>query len=201
MSCPCTAIRPLEGLSAVGMADWATFDAAVRKVISLEGGKVHHPSDPGGRTAYGITQSAYNAWRKRMGKPIRDVFDIPEVEVRAIYYDSYWVPAGCWGMPADLAVIHFDTAVNFGVGTAQKLLAASGGTVAGYDAARRARRADIIRRKPHMKAFARGWRRRDDQVLAAATAARGSTTPPNIATNRTANATNRMATTPRPEWG
>lgn len=214
MACPCTTIRSLDGLHGMDavrglaerarpMADWATFDTAVRRVIALEGGRVDHPSDPGGRTAYGITQGTYNAWRRRMGKPRADVFDIPMVEVRSIYYDNYWLPAGVWGLPADLALIHFDTAVNFGVGTSRRMLAESGGTVDGYDRVRRDRREDIIRRKPTMRVFARGWKRRDDAILAAARTAPGGTTPKDIAT-----ADRRPPATPappgrpriRPEW-
>jgi hypothetical protein len=199
MTCPCTAIRSLDGLASkpsVGLADWGTFDTAVKRVIALEGGRVDHPNDPGGRTAYGITQRTYDAWRRRMGKPRADVWTIPEVEVRAIYYDDYCLAAGCWGLPAPLAVMHFDTAVNMGVPTAKRMLASAGGTVEGYDAARRTRRRDIIRRKPRMKIFERGWKRRDDAILSAATTARGSVTPPNIAaTTRTT-----QQSTSRPEW-
>ena len=61
------------------------YDAALKATLRYEGGKVDDPRDPGGRTAYGVTQNTYNAWRAKHGLSQKDVFQIAESGVAAIY--------------------------------------------------------------------------------------------------------------------
>lgn len=92
------------------------FDLAYAFTESWEGGFVDHPSDPGGRTNYGIIQANFDAWRKMSGLPLKDVYWMDKSEAIAIYRQWYWYDAECHRMVNPLAVVHFDTCVNFGVG-------------------------------------------------------------------------------------
>jgi lysozyme family protein len=85
-------------------------------LLKFEGG---YTVDSGGPTNYGVTQSTYNDWR------FKSVKDITMDEVYAIYNQMYWLAAGCDKLDAlspALGAIHFDCAVNCGVGTAVRML-------------------------------------------------------------------------------
>jgi len=87
-------------------------------VLAQEGGKSDVPGDRGGRTAYGITQATFNAWTHDE----RDVWDISQSEVAAIYHVRYWNACQCDKMPKGLDLCAFDSAVQHGPGRAIKLL-------------------------------------------------------------------------------
>jgi len=88
----------------------ALFDEAMRFVLSVEGGRVDDARDQGGRTAFGITQKAYRAWKH---DGTLDVFDITDADVRAFYADL-WESLGVEELPREVAVVHFDSAVHSG---------------------------------------------------------------------------------------
>ncbi len=100
----------------------AAFLKALQFTLPAEGGRVDNPVDPGGRTNKGIIQSVYNAYRRSKNLPQADVFNISDQEVSDIYFNNYWKPAQCNAMVLPLAVVQFDTAVNFGVGGAVQFL-------------------------------------------------------------------------------
>ena len=52
----------------------SAFDDALALVLKMEGGRVDNPADPGGLTAFGITQHTYDAWSARQGVGTRDVY-------------------------------------------------------------------------------------------------------------------------------
>jgi peptidoglycan hydrolase-like protein with peptidoglycan-binding domain len=91
------------------------FSKSLEFTLPAEGGFVDNPLDPGGRTNKGIIQSVYDSYRRRKGLPLNDVLNISDAEVDEIYANMYWRPAQCDLMVLPLAVVHFDTAVNFGV--------------------------------------------------------------------------------------
>ena len=91
-------------------------------VLRWEGGYVDHPADPGGRTNKGVTQRVYDDWRAREGLAQRNVREIEDTEVHAIYEIDYWVPPRCDLLRRRLDLVQFDTAVNMGVGRAVRLL-------------------------------------------------------------------------------
>lgn len=98
------------------------FDTLVARVLKHEGGYINHPSDRGGATNLGVTQTVYDGWRKGQNLPARDVAKITDKEAIAIYYGLYWLPAKCADIPGPLRHIHFDSAVNHGVRRAALLL-------------------------------------------------------------------------------
>lgn len=103
------------------------FERALGIILRFEGGKVDDPQDPGGRTAYGITQRTYDSYRDGHSLPRRDVWLIEPGEYEQIYRQMYWLAAHCDGLPWPLSLIHFDEAVNAGVSRAILLLQKSVG--------------------------------------------------------------------------
>lgn len=104
--------------------DKELFKKALGFVLKMEGGFVNDPNDRGGATNKGITQTTYNSYLRKKGRPTKDVRNITDAEVEDIYYNSYWLTAGCDKMLPIFAVYCFDTAVNMGVGRVKPLLQA-----------------------------------------------------------------------------
>ena len=95
------------------------FDRALRHILKVEcppdkDCRTDDPADPGGRTAYGITQRTYDKWLVKVGLSKADVWNITMDEVRAIYLDKYWTSTHAAEMPDDVALVFFDIAVNSG---------------------------------------------------------------------------------------
>ena len=90
------------------------FETALSFTLYFEGGFSNHPADKGGRTYKGILQTEYNAYRRRRGLPRLDITQISDAELIEIYQD-YWDNSRSATMHPSLAVVMFDTAVNFGI--------------------------------------------------------------------------------------
>jgi len=98
------------------------FEIALKMTLQFEGGYSNNPKDPGGETNKGIIKAIYDSYRKSKKLPFQSVKNITDDEVKEIYYNNYWLKASCDKIPDKVAVIHFDTAVNCGVGQANKFL-------------------------------------------------------------------------------
>jgi uncharacterized protein (TIGR02594 family) len=168
------------------------FEMALAHVLEMEGGYSDDPYDPGGPTNKGITLSDFAKWRgvtidaTSRARLIEDLKNILDDVVADIYRSRYWRPASCALLPDAVAVMHFDAAVNHGVGGATRLLQAALGVasdgvvvpetvraarsqtartiVERYAELRRAR----YRALPHFWRFGRGWLRRVDATEALA---------------------------------
>lgn len=113
----------------------STFDTALAFVLKSEGGYVDDAHDPGGETNMGITD-------KRDGKTdgLIDVNgdgtgDVPvkeltREEAAQIYRREYWDRIAGDKLPADVALIAFDTAVNMGTHRAIEFLQNASGVAA-----------------------------------------------------------------------
>lgn len=99
-----------------------TFETALNFTLRWEGGYSNHPNDPGGATMKGVTQKVYDAYRRFRGHPYQSVKFISDTEIANIYKQEYWLKSGCDRLPANLAIAHFDTAVNVGVSRAVRFL-------------------------------------------------------------------------------
>lgn len=159
-----------------------SFKEAMKFVARWEGGKVNNPLDPGGKTAYGITQRVYDHYRRTANLPAADVFKIDKKEVDDIYYNQYWLAARCQDLPEPLDLVVFDTAVNMGVGRAIRFLQQSLGietdghfgpitmrsvllndakdVAAKYVTIRKAFYVRIVELRPSQQVFAKGWNNR-----------------------------------------
>jgi hypothetical protein len=95
---------------------------ALKFTFQWEGGFVDHPFDLGGPTNKGITQRNYDTYRMDKGLPTKEVKFIEDTEVMEIYSEMYWKPSEADSMILPLAIVHFDTAVLFGVRGAVEFL-------------------------------------------------------------------------------
>ena len=168
------------------------FETALAHVLEMEGGWSNDPHDPGGPTNLGITLGVYAASKgMELSDANRDALkaelrSLTPLAARPIYHTRYWVPSRAGALPPALGLIHFDAAVNHGVGNAARMLQeVLGVTIDGeigpetLRAARTqslddtiARYADIRRARyrslGHFWRFGRGWLRRVDRTVTAA---------------------------------
>ncbi|MBX9944915.1 MAG: peptidoglycan-binding protein [Reyranella sp.] len=106
------------------------IDDLIGRVIEREGGYVHHPSDRGGPTKYGITQATLADWR---GRPVTaaEVEALAVAEARAIYRAVYFRGLEAVTDPKVLEFL-FDYSAHSGPGRAVKaLLVVLGGKALG----------------------------------------------------------------------
>lgn len=94
------------------------FDAAVAEILRWESGYVSDPRDPGGETNCGISKRSY---------PNLDIKKLTAADAEAIYRRDFWVRYHCDDLPADVAILLFDAAVNQGPRAAVKLLQEAAG--------------------------------------------------------------------------
>jgi lysozyme family protein len=98
------------------------FLRCLRFVLKWEGGLSNDPDDPGGLTNRGVTQARYDQYRKEKGLPKRSVANMTEQEMQEIYWKYYWIPVRGDEFAYPLALAVFDAGVNMGPVTAVKLL-------------------------------------------------------------------------------
>ena len=179
------------GSTAIDNGDSA-FAFALKHVLEMEGGWSDDPYDPGGPTNKGITLKVYATHRgitlDAASRPrlISELRAIPDALVATIYRQRYWQPAQCAWLPLPVALMHFDAAVNHGVGAAIRFLQQALGVesdgiigpltrraiaetrpakvIAHYAELRIAR----YRSLPHFWRFGRGWLGRVEATRSAA---------------------------------
>lgn len=170
--------------------DVTPFDRALSFTLHWEGGYVNHPADSGGATNMGITQAVYATFRQQSGLPAKDVRNISRGEVAMIYRERYWNALDLDRYHGILALVLFDTAVNFGVGRTRAFLrlmapGAKSPLIGGPDLSplmkagfqtevaalafqvigmRRAWRYQRVIEAPSQEVFLRGWLRRDEAL-------------------------------------
>lgn len=89
------------------------FDIAVALVLGLEGERGQLVTDPGGLTKWGIASRWYPEVLRA---------DFSRADAVAIYRRQYWDRCACDLMPAWLALMIFDSAVQHAPGTAIMML-------------------------------------------------------------------------------
>jgi lysozyme family protein len=90
-------------------------------LLESEGGYVNNPSDPGGRTNLGVTQSTWEAWVGRKSNE-KEMQSLSAAMVQPLYKRKYWDACCCDDLPIGVDYIVFDFAVNAGVGRSSKIL-------------------------------------------------------------------------------
>ena len=99
-----------------------SFSTIIKMVLKHEGGYVDHPSDPGGETKYGISKRAY---------PDVNIAELTEEDAEEIYYRDYWSRVKGDDLPASVACVVLDYAVNSGVSRASTAVQAACGIANG----------------------------------------------------------------------
>jgi lysozyme family protein len=146
------------------------FNDYLKVILKHEGGYINHPSDPGGETKYGISKRAY---------PTINIKELTVEDASAIYYNDYWLKLKIENIKNEELKLHiFDMAVNAGIKTAIKLLQGIVGTtqdgvlgsrseakmalyqgdiVESYKKARIDYYNKLIKNKPQLQVFIKGW--------------------------------------------
>lgn len=130
-------------------------DQAIDKVLDFEGG--YNPKDAvtGMPVNYGIDQKA---------NPDVDVTKLTKSDAANILKERYWKPSGAGDLPKDLALVHFDAAVNQG-NAAKRFLEESGGDVNKYLDLRREHYIYLAQTNPEKYGSSlKGWLNRLDKV-------------------------------------
>lgn len=98
------------------------FEKSLSFVVGNEGGLSDHPADKGGLTNLGITQSTLDRARLELTDLPESVICLTRAQAAEIYRVLYWEKSKADKMPDPLCILHFDAAVNHGVGGAGALL-------------------------------------------------------------------------------
>lgn len=156
------------------------FDDAFHELLGHEGAYADHPSDPGGRTMWGVTERV----AREFGYA-GDMRELPVDTAKQIYRAQYWDRVQADQLPEALRYPTFDAAVNSGVTQAVKWLQRAVGAVddgrigpetirmANGSNPERAARRMLGRRLRFMtelstwQAFGRGWSKRIASLLEA----------------------------------
>ena len=154
------------------------FDTAFNKLLGIEGDYSDHPSDPGGKTRWGVTEAVAREVGYR-----GDMRDLPVDLAKRIYLEKFWTPIKAEELPVGIRYTVFDGAVNSGVGQSIKWLQRALGVVDDGVigpktlAAANAQNADALRMRilasrlrfmselSTWPAFGRGWARRICELM------------------------------------
>lgn len=93
------------------------FEQVYPMVLQLGQAEVRHPLG----SRYGIYQLDYDAWRQLNGKPVEDLANIQEPEIKAIYLER-WQQANCQQYDSPLDVTCLDSVVSLGRQASQLLV-------------------------------------------------------------------------------
>ncbi len=100
------------------------FKAALKKVLTHEGGWSDNPKDPGGATMKGVTLATYREYSKSE-KSKDELRNISDQELEDIYRSGYWNKCQCDKLPSGIDYAVFDAAVNSGPRRSVKWLQAA----------------------------------------------------------------------------
>ena len=98
-----------------------TIDDIINDILRAEGGYVHHKSDKGGPTNYGITQRTYSAYLGRKAS-IEDVKNLSVDTAKEIYEKNYITGPRIHTLPDELVPHVADMSINHGPRNAIKML-------------------------------------------------------------------------------
>jgi len=136
---------------------WDAFDRFYSVfVASHEGGYTENDGN-GAPANFGINQGA---------NPDIDVVALTQPQAEQILYERYWLASGADRLPAALAAVHGDTAINMGVRGANELLAQSGGDPNTYLDLRHDRYQAIAAASPDRMNALPVWLRRNEDLRA-----------------------------------
>ena len=100
-----------------------------------------------------------------MNRPLKDVKDITFDEADEIYYKEYYKASGADKIKdKNLAYLHYDSAINHGVGRAKQFLEKSEGDFDKYMQIRNGFYDEIVKKKSENKEFQNGWMNRIKRI-------------------------------------
>ena len=127
-------------------------------VFADEGGFSNHKNDRGGRTNFGVTQTAMNEYTRKRNLPHKDIKNITKEEAAKIYYEDYYLKSGA-DKQKDIrdAYILFDTAVNFHPITSKNMFKQANGNFYNMLDIRLKQHLKEIQNDPTQAVFKQGW--------------------------------------------
>jgi hypothetical protein len=134
---------------------WDAFDRFYSSFVANHEGGYTENDGNGAPANFGINQGA---------NPDVDVLALTQAKAESILYERYWLASGADQLPAGLAAVHGDTAINLGVRTANELLAQSGGDPNTYLDLRDQRYYAIASANPDKTNYLSVWLRRDEDL-------------------------------------
>jgi hypothetical protein len=153
------AVPPYGGLAATGRPDnsqsWEAFDRFYSNFVAGHEGGYTENDGNGAPANYGINQGA---------NPDVDVLALTQAQAEQILYERYWLASGADQLPAALAAVHGDTAINLGLRAADELLAQSGGDPNTYLDLRDERYRSIAAANPDKTDYLSVWLRRSEDL-------------------------------------
>lgn len=123
------------------------FKKSLEFTLTWEGGYVNDPDDPGGETKWGISKRAY---------PDVDIKNLTPELAAGIYWRDYFVASGAVNLPFPYCAAAFDTAVNLGVGRCKQFVETAEDWQ-GLLARRNAYYTDLVKKKPALQKYLKGW--------------------------------------------
>lgn len=150
-----------------------------------EGGWSDHPSDPGGKTMYGITLAKFREhYPNGTAAQLRNISRKTALD---ICQKDFWRPLACETLPAGVDLAVYDAGVNSGPARAKKWFAASaGGSAVQTVKAICAKRLGFVQSLKIWKTFGKGWSRRiaDIEAKGVAWAMAATAAPPTVTKGR-----------------
>jgi lysozyme family protein len=107
------------------MATRQDFELAFRLLLGHEGEYTDNRNDRGNWTGGAVGQGELKGTKwgiSAASYPRLDIRNLSLTQAHDIYESDFWQRAGCHDMPPRLAFVHFDAAVNNGVGRAVRWL-------------------------------------------------------------------------------
>jgi hypothetical protein len=153
------AVPPYGDITATGRQDnsrsWDAFDRFYSSfVASHEGGYTENDGN-GAPANFGINQGA---------NPDVDVLALTQPQAEQILYERYWLASGADQLPAALAAVHGDTAINLGLRAANDLLAQCGGDPNTYLDLRDEKYRAIAGANPDKTSYLSVWLKRTEDL-------------------------------------
>ena len=127
---------------------YARFHRALSFTIPHEGGYVNDSEDAGGETKWGISKRYH---------PDEDIVNLTPERAAEIYWNDYWLPAGCEDLPLPTSTIVFDTAVLCGVGRTCNWVRECQGDMNCLLDKRKASHLQSVKNFPVRSKFLKGW--------------------------------------------
>lgn len=143
------------GAAGAGDAGRSGFDAIYDGFIAPQEGGYTSSDGNGAPANFGINQKA---------NPDVNVASLTPGAAREVYKQRYWDASGAANLPPALQAVHFDTAVNMGVGAAQGLLQQSGGDPQRYLQLREQKYRAIAQANPERAGALPTWLRRNQAL-------------------------------------
>lgn len=136
------------------------FQRCQPKTAQWEGGWSNNRADPGGKTMYGVTEVKFHEWLDMRRQPRRPVKTITRAEAERLFFDEYWLKAGCDKLFPGVDLATYDASVNSGVSRGRRWLVAS--LDKGNDHVKTikgicARRLGFVQSLKIWKTFGKGW--------------------------------------------